>query len=382
MRFLFVTALVLSAILAGAQDYTITKIPSNPAAGFSWPYYLSIPASASNATDLLVESNNSPFRTNNWAVHDAYAVQLASNRSVFASALGVPLLVPSFHIPRDPWYIYTSQLNRAALTNTIPGLERYDLQLIAMIDDARARLAAAGIHVNRKVFLMGFSASGFFANRFSLLHPDRVKAVAVGAPGACTACTDTWQGEILQYPVGIEDVYQLIGLSTDATAIRSLPMYFYMGDQDTHNDPVPSWDCFEPAHGAQIFRLFGTNQVLRWPKYQELYDRAGCHAQFVMYPGVGHNLTPQMLSDIRAFFEAHRYASPIVVPARSGSSLELSWCSDLHVTYEVQCRTSLITGTWSSVGATVPGNGEIVRVTNAAAGLGLQFYRVNGTGVP
>ena len=68
--------------------------------------------------------------------------------------------------------------------------------------------------------------------------------------------------------------------------------------------------------------------------------------------------------------------------ARSGSSLELSWCSDLHVTYEVQCRTSLITGTWSSVGATVPGNGEIVRVTNAAAGLGLQFYRVNGTGVP
>lgn len=41
-----------------------------------------------------------------------------------------------------------------------------NLQLIAMIEDATDWLADEGIHIEEKVFMNGFSACGFFTNRF------------------------------------------------------------------------------------------------------------------------------------------------------------------------------------------------------------------------
>jgi pimeloyl-ACP methyl ester carboxylesterase len=294
--------------------------------------------------------------------------------------LGVPLLVPSFHIPRDPWWLYASQLNRGALTNRIPGLERYDLQLIGMIDDARERLAVRGLNINRKVFLFGFSSSGFFVNRFALLHPDRVKAVAVGAPGACTAPTNAWKGEQLDYPVGIADLQPLIGLPFDHVAARRVPMYFFMGDQDTENDPVPFASCFEPAQGQQIFRLFGANQVLRWPEYEKVYAAADCDSRFVFYPDVGHQLTQAMFDDVRRFFELHRYG-PIVLQVRQlgSSELEISWQSDSGVSYQLLRSWSLAEPVWTPLGRPVNGNGDKLCVTDVISPTGHGFYRIHGS---
>ena len=46
-----------------------------------------------------------------------------------------------------------------------------DLQLLAMIDDVRARLKAVGLVTHEKALLTGFSASGTFTNRF-IVAPD------------------------------------------------------------------------------------------------------------------------------------------------------------------------------------------------------------------
>jgi hypothetical protein len=71
-----------------------------------------------------------------------------------------------------------------------------------MIDDAKNRLSTMGIYIERKVLMMGFSASAQFTSRFSIIHPNRIKAAAIGAPGYPIVPTSTWQGETLRYCVG------------------------------------------------------------------------------------------------------------------------------------------------------------------------------------
>src|SRR5262249_52758998 len=68
--------------------------------------------------------------------------------------------------------------------------------LIAMIDHARSIL---GSRICPRVLMSGFSASGSFAGRFTMLHPERVLAAAIGSPGGWPlAPSDEWT-----YPVGV-----------------------------------------------------------------------------------------------------------------------------------------------------------------------------------
>src|SRR5215472_6520300 len=85
--------------------------------------------------------------------------------------LGLPYLVPAFPRPASKWQYYTHALDRDTLACRELGLERIDLQLIAMIRDARRRLAEAGVPIEEKVFLWGYSAAGSFTIRFTVLHP-------------------------------------------------------------------------------------------------------------------------------------------------------------------------------------------------------------------
>src|SRR3954464_15530964 len=58
--------------------------------------------------------------------------------------------------------LYVQALSRAALEERTPKLARADLQLIAMIDHARALL---GDGIDRRVLIEGLSAVGMFSNR-------------------------------------------------------------------------------------------------------------------------------------------------------------------------------------------------------------------------
>ena len=93
-----------------------------------------------------------------------------------------PHFTPEPHRWIRPFGAPLPYCNRSTLLTKLPGLERIDLQLLKMIDDARERFAARGINLDSKVFLWGFSASGQFVSRFVMLHPDRVKAASFGSP--------------------------------------------------------------------------------------------------------------------------------------------------------------------------------------------------------
>ena len=281
-------------------------LPEDSDRNFHWPYYLWIPSGLEQQTVLLVEPNNTGTTSDLASLHDAWALSLVGWRAQFAAQLGVPLLVPTFPRPRSHWRIYTHALDRDSLTNAVEGLERIDLQLIEMIDDARQRLANLGYQADTKVFMMGFSASGQFTNRFAILHPDRIRAAAAGSPGGWPlAPVSSWQDETLDYHVGIADVASLTGGQLDMAAVRAAPLLLYMGDADT-NDSVPFSDGYDDDQRELVNRLFGTTPVERWAHAEEIYESAGMNSTFVLYPGVGHTITNEMFEDVAAFFNNHK----------------------------------------------------------------------------
>jgi len=75
---------------------------------------------------------------------------------------------------------------------------RFDLALLHILDEVATKWP--GIDT-KKFFLAGFSGGGQFAHRFAYLHPERVLALSVGAPGRAT-----FLDKSLKWPNGIQDV--------------------------------------------------------------------------------------------------------------------------------------------------------------------------------
>jgi pimeloyl-ACP methyl ester carboxylesterase len=194
-------------------------------------------------------------------------------------------------------------LDRDTLKTDLADLQRVDLQLIAMIDDARNRLANLGIVVDEKVLMNGFSASGSFVHRFTLLHPDRVKAMAAGSGGCPMVPVPEWNGQTLRYPVGIFDLGTLAGQPFDLGAYRKVPKYIYVGDKDD-NDSVDYPDGFDEKDRELIYQIFGDPIYIyeRWLIAEQIFNSANVPGQFVVYPNVGHTITNSMWEDIRHFF--------------------------------------------------------------------------------
>ena len=215
-----------------------------------------------------------------------------------ADALDAAVLIPQF--PR-PWRFDLQALTREGLKEElVPRFNRIDRQLIAMIDDASAKLATMDRPVRPRVLMAGFSASGSFTNRFAMLHPDRVLAAAVGLPdGWPIAPVTDDQGEKLRYPVGIADVGKLAGETINPDVLRSVRFFIFIGKDDT-NDSVPFADSFAPADAELINRRFGETLQKRWEP--ALYQTAGLNAQFKEYPDTEHEFTTAMWNDITDLF--------------------------------------------------------------------------------
>lgn len=322
---------VLFAVAAStAQQGTtwdLVRADANPGAGFEWPYYLAVPLKPANPTRLLVVPIATPGGSDDLAYISASAKGIAEEAALRAATLGMPVLTPI--IPRPfvtrsgsegaivTTTIYTHALTREVLTTSLPGYVRLDLQLIAMIEDARTRLAARGIPVPARVLLRGFSASAQFALRFALLHPDRVKAVSSGAPFP-TLPVSEWNGVRVTYPVGIADLEDLTGQPFDLETFRQVQFQIYVGDADTNDIVtfVPTRvESFEPAEQQEIHAIFeGPPNFMRWPTAEAAYASVDANAQFLIWPKLGHNYPSG--DSVWSFLQANLADSTPALPAK------------------------------------------------------------------
>ncbi|KAK6004738.1 hypothetical protein QM012_008600 [Aureobasidium pullulans] len=100
-----------------------------------------------------------------------------------------------------------------------------DLALLSILDEVATRWP----HIDtNKIFLMGFSGGGQFAQRFLYVYPDRLSAVSIGAPGNVTNLDDQQE-----WPKGIKNVQQVFDRPIDFSLIKAVDIHMVVGSKDT-----------------------------------------------------------------------------------------------------------------------------------------------------
>lgn len=293
------------------EGYEKRLIDANPDAGFHYPYFLYAPTRRVDAapTPILVEPTNTGTATDEFERHLEAAERTIADgigREI-ADGLLSPFLVPAFPRPRqEPVDAdhYVHQLDETTMGIEGGELERVDLQLLAMVEDARDRLEGRGYAVDDGIMLNGFSAAGNFVDRFTALHPEEVRSVTAGGlNGMPILPIEETDGHRLDYHIGVADLEELTGDPFDLAAFREVDQFLYMGELD-NNDTIPFDDAWTDDELRETaLAVYGHDiQRERFPFCKAVYDDVDADAVFRSYEGVGHTPRPARM-DLLEFHE-------------------------------------------------------------------------------
>lgn len=194
----------------------------------------------------------------------------------FASQNGVAILAPLFPAGMGmPWDLHAYKAIDAF------GV-RYDEVLLSMLDEASDRFA---LDIDQ-FLLFGFSGGAQFTQRFLLLHPERLIACSIAAPGAITLLDSesAWW-------VGIGDLEEKFGRPLQRDALRSVDVQTVVGLDD-----VETWelegDVFteHPLWMPGAARA-GKTRVDRARTLAAMLTEEGVSVTHVEVPGVAHEPT-------------------------------------------------------------------------------------------
>ncbi len=332
-------------------------VPSNPKSGYNCGYSIFVPKNCEKNTTLLMHSCNTG---NNVPVHLEEANDIAKKSTYerpnpgiwFGSDLNMPVLIPL--IPRIRGY-YTQSLRRQVFKNDISALieenaKRSDelkistseikqiqeqckdlpSQVANIIKSAKTFLKSIGINVDDKVIAEGYSAGSQFANYFTALHPELVKAcICGGNSGLGILPLKELGNQELQYPLGIADIPNF-----DYDAFCQIPQLYYIGTEDYNDPAMIEYECQTDSdgryiieHGSRvpimdengnvipildrngkiqprykesysqeeieiIYNYLGKNPQVRFANQERIYSSLGINASFQRFPG-DHNTVTQ-----------------------------------------------------------------------------------------
>lgn len=181
---------------------------------------------------------------------------------------------------------------------------RFDLVLLAMLAEVSGRY---GVPVER-VSMFGFSGGAHFAHRFLYLHPERLDAISVCAPGSPTLLDrsrDWW--------VGIRDLKERFGLAPGEAALQRVAVHLAVGANDldtreiTHAPGSPHW-----MPGANDS---GVTRVERLKTLAASLRAGGVAVELEILPGVRHESGP-LIASASAFYERQRALAAQERPGR------------------------------------------------------------------
>lgn len=283
-------------------------IDADPDAGFHYPYYLYAPWTDDERTrPVLVEPVNSGTVDDDLDVHRQAAestIERGISRDI-SEEVRAPFIVPVFPRPReepvdDRHYVHALDDTTMAIEDG--PLERVDLQLLAMVEDASGRLSEDGYPVDEGILLNGFSAAGNFVERFTILHPEEVVAVTAGGlNGMPVLPIEETLRHTLEYPIGVANFDELIDTAFDLAAFRTVPRFYYMGEFDG-SDTIPYGDAWTREEMREIaLDVYGMHMVdERFPYSKAMHDAVDAGTIFRTYEGAHHS--PRVArDDILAF---------------------------------------------------------------------------------
>lgn len=155
---------------------------------------------------------------------------------------------------------------------------RYDRILLDIVDEVADKF---GCDFSRFA-LFGYSGGGQFVNRFGLLHPERLWALSIGAPGSVTLLDsqqDWW--------VGVRDFERRFGKPLNLEALKAVPVHMVVGKAD-----IETWEITHREGGK--FHMPGANDAgstrpERLETLRRSFADSGIQVQFDLVDNVPHD---------------------------------------------------------------------------------------------
>lgn len=168
--------------------------------------------------------------------------------------------------------------NRSGYKYIAEGDIRYDEIVLKMVDEVAAKYGQDW----PRFAMFGFSGGGQFAHRFAILHPSKLWAASIGAPGSVTQldpAKDWW--------IGIRDIKRRFGIEFDAAALARMPVQMIVGEAD-----LEAWEITHKPGGA--YWMEGANDAgrtrpERLRALKTSFESAGVNVRLDIVPGVSHD---------------------------------------------------------------------------------------------
>jgi len=283
----------------------VQKIEADPDAGFDSPYFLYTPKAPDSADDSVNDSQQRPLLVEiycwgafrNRVENARETIQGGTMRGV-GDATNSPVLVAPL-----PFRVGSRFGLRPGTQVTDPRHERVDLQLLAMVSDAKSRLDGGRYTVADQIHFDGGSSAGVFIDSFAALHPERVSVFASGANGMAVLPLADLSDDIpthgtpkrttVPWPIGVADLDKLADTEFNREAWMEIDQFRWIGAED--QDPDSPGDYThkiykESGESDELVRdIFGSLQVdHRFETSREIYDHLGVPATFSVFEGAGH----------------------------------------------------------------------------------------------
>jgi predicted peptidase len=164
---------------------------------------------------------------------------------------------------------------------------RYDLVLLAMVDEVAETYRVQ----SNRFMLYGYSGGGQFAHRFFVLHPQRLIAVSIGAPGAVTRIDESHD-----WWLGTRNLEECFGIALDLASMRDIPVQMVVGGNDTES--MAGFDSQRTIAGAEAA---GATRVERLEALRSNFEAHGIEVDHSIVPGLGHE-SYKFLPVVTSFF--------------------------------------------------------------------------------
>ena len=277
---------------------------------YDWYSYVPKSLNRKNDNYIWVTGLNGNFITDDYAEIVKESFNQISWRTESADINNLIIISPAIPRPETNYVYVVSIPSFVFSTETDPSLQRPDEQLNLMIDELTEDLQNDGIQMSSKIFIEGFSAGAMFAQRYTLLHPERVQAMVAGqCGGAITLPVAVYDSTILNWPVGINDFFELTGEEFDLETYRKVPQLIYIGDKDNNNSTL--WGTGELWITQEqidfLNHTFGDTDPIRLQNEVDYLRKNGfTNIEYILYKDVAHELTESSINQTFYFIKQHR----------------------------------------------------------------------------